>query len=57
MDTIWSCGFGLDTDMQNNVNDPYLLNSQKIFTQTKFRQLIFVLILLIKELRKVIRGN
>ena len=31
MDTIWSCGFGIDTDMQNNVNDPYLVNSQQIF--------------------------
>ncbi|CAF1162862.1 unnamed protein product [Rotaria sordida] len=28
MDTIWSCGFGLDTDMQNNPNDPYLIQSQ-----------------------------
>ncbi|CAF4053491.1 unnamed protein product, partial [Rotaria sordida] len=30
MDTIWSCGFGLDTDMQNNPNDPYLIQSQLI---------------------------
>ncbi|CAF3845010.1 unnamed protein product [Rotaria sordida] len=29
MDTIWSCGFGLDTDMQNNPNDPYLVQSQQ----------------------------
>ncbi|CAF3787146.1 unnamed protein product [Rotaria sordida] len=29
MDTIWSCGFGLDTDMQNNPNDPYLIQSQR----------------------------
>ena len=31
MDTIWSCGFGLDTDMQNNANDPYLTYSQELF--------------------------
>jgi thromboxane-A synthase len=33
MDTIWSCGFGLDTDMQNNINDPYLIHSQQIFVE------------------------
>lgn len=54
MDTIWSCGFGIDTDMQNNVNDPYLLYSQQFFTQTKFRHIIFNLIILITELRKVL---
>ncbi|CAF2898042.1 unnamed protein product [Rotaria sp. Silwood2] len=32
MDTIWSCGFGLDTDMQNNPNDPYLIQSQRVFS-------------------------
>ena len=31
MDSIWSCGFGLETDMQNNINDPYLVHSQQIF--------------------------
>ena len=31
MDSIWSCGFGLETDMQRNVNDPYLVHSQQIF--------------------------
>ena len=55
MDTIWSCGFGLDTNVQNNVNDPYLLNSQKIFTRTMTRRILFILILLITELRKVWR--
>ncbi|CAF5035256.1 unnamed protein product [Rotaria sp. Silwood1] len=33
MDTIWSCGFGLDTDMQNNPNNPYLLESQRVLTK------------------------
>jgi cytochrome P450 len=55
MDTIWSCGFGLDTDMQNNVNDPYLLNSQQIFTRNKFRQMILILSVLITEFKKVWR--
>ncbi|CAF1169661.1 unnamed protein product [Rotaria sp. Silwood1] len=32
MDTIWSCAFGLDTDMQNNPNDPYLIQSQRVFS-------------------------
>ncbi|CAF1405308.1 unnamed protein product, partial [Rotaria sordida] len=32
MDTIWSCGFGLDTDMQNNPNDRYLIQSQRVFS-------------------------
>ncbi len=31
MDTIWSYAFGLDTDMQNNINNPYLLHSQQLF--------------------------
>ncbi|CAF3870157.1 unnamed protein product [Rotaria sordida] len=53
MDTIWSCGFGLDTDMQNNVNDPYLLHSQRFFSQDKIRRSIFILNRLIVELRKV----
>ncbi|CAF4717501.1 unnamed protein product, partial [Rotaria sp. Silwood2] len=32
MDTIWSCEFGLDTDMQNNPNNPYFIQSQRVFT-------------------------
>jgi cytochrome P450 len=53
MDTIWSCGFGLDTDMQNNANDSYLLNSQKMFSPNKMVGIIFVLTILITELTKV----
>jgi cytochrome P450 len=53
MDTIWSCGFGLNTDMQNNVNDPYLLNSQQHFSRTRFRRIISILVILITELRHV----
>ena len=54
MDTIWSCGFGLDTDMQNNVNDPYLLNSQLVFAQNTGRRIAIVLIMLLSELKKVL---
>jgi cytochrome P450 len=54
MDTIWSCGFGLDTDMQNNVNNPYLLNSQQIFSENTFRQVAIDLLTLLSELRKVL---
>ncbi|CAF1125621.1 unnamed protein product [Adineta steineri] len=54
MDTIWSCGFGLDTDMQNNINDPYLLNSQLIFAQNKLRRVAIILFMLLSEWRKVL---
>jgi cytochrome P450 len=50
MDTIWSCAFGLDTDMQNNINDPYLIHSQEIFMD-KFR-LNIILALFITELKR-----
>lgn len=53
MNTIWSCGFGLDSDMQNNVDDPYFLNSEKVFSLYQTRGLIFLLILLVKELKTV----
>ncbi|CAF1118828.1 unnamed protein product [Rotaria sordida] len=55
MDTIWSCGFGLDTDMQNNVNDPYLLMSQKVFSPNIILGILFILALLITELTAVWR--
>lgn len=55
MDTIWSCGFGLDTDMQNNINDPFLINSQKVFTPNKIRGIVFSLIFSISELKYVLR--
>jgi cytochrome P450 len=53
MDTIWSCAFGLDTDMQNNVNDPYLINSQQHFRRTTVRRIVFILTILLSELSKV----
>ncbi|CAF2789790.1 unnamed protein product [Rotaria sp. Silwood2] len=33
MDTIWSCGFGLDTNMQHDLNNQYLLYSQRVLTK------------------------
>src|SRR5690349_18793 len=42
--------------MQNNVNDPYLLNSQKMFTPNMIRIIIFIFAILITELTKVWRG-
>jgi cytochrome P450 len=48
MDTIWSCGFGVDTDMQNNSNDPYLVHSQQVFEEKL--QLDVLLALFITEL-------
>lgn len=53
MDSIWSCGFGLDTDMQNNVNNPYFLNSEKVFSLYRTRGLMLLFILLLKEFKKV----
>jgi cytochrome P450 len=55
MDTIWSCGFGLDTDMQNNINDPYLVYSQQMFGDKVNLQLMVILTLFISELRKLWR--
>jgi len=50
METIWSCGFGVDTDMQNNTNDPYLIRSQNIFTAQKGLKVLIILSLFITEL-------
>ena len=51
MDSIWSCGFGLDTDMQNNSNNPYLIHSQDIFIDKIHFDVI--LALLVTECRRV----
>lgn len=31
MDTIWNCAFGLDIDLQNDPENPYLINSNSHF--------------------------
>ena len=53
MDTIWSCGFGLDTDMQNNIHDPYLVHSQKVFNEENGVKLLILLSLFFTELNTV----
>ena len=56
MDSIWSCGFGLDTDMQNNIHDPYLVYSQQMFGEKVNLRLIVLAGLFITELRKLWRA-
>ncbi|CAF4002136.1 unnamed protein product, partial [Rotaria sordida] len=51
MDTIWSCGFGLDTDMQNNPNDPYLIQSQRVFSAENAYRKIVLLSLFMPEFK------
>ncbi|CAF4373441.1 unnamed protein product, partial [Rotaria sordida] len=53
MDTIWSCGFGLETDMQNNINNPYLIFSQNIFNEDNTFRILVLLSLFITELNTV----
>jgi cytochrome P450 len=53
MDTIWSCGFGLDTDMQNNMNSPYLLHAQHVFDEANSVKILSLLSLFITELNQV----
>ncbi|CAF1212484.1 unnamed protein product [Didymodactylos carnosus] len=50
MDVIWTCGFGVDTDMQNNPDNPYLTHSQRIFSDDQNNKFLILLALLIKEL-------
>ncbi|CAF4663757.1 unnamed protein product [Rotaria sp. Silwood1] len=56
MDTIWSCAFGIDTDMQNNINNPYLIYSQQIFGEKVNVRLIVLIALFISELNKFWRA-
>ena len=56
MDSIWSCGFGLDTDMQNNIHDPYLVYSRQMFGENVNVRLIVLAGLFITELRKLWRA-
>lgn len=50
MDTIWSCGFGLDTNMQNNIDDPYLVHSQEVFEAEANLRPLILLSLFMQEL-------
>lgn len=49
MDTIWSCAFGLDTDMQNNSDDLYLVNSQLLFDEVNSLKVLVLLSLFFRE--------
>jgi cytochrome P450 len=53
MDTIWSCGFGLDTDMQNNINSPYLVHSQQVFDEADGNKILVLLSLFVTELNYI----
>ncbi|CAF3502318.1 unnamed protein product [Rotaria sp. Silwood1] len=53
MDTIWSCAFGIDTDMQNNINNPYLIYSQTVFDEENAVKVFVLLSVFIKELSNV----
>jgi cytochrome P450 len=53
MDTIWSCAFGLDTDMQNNINNPYLVHSQQLFDKANNVKILILLSLFITELNRI----
>lgn len=50
MDTIWSCGLGFDTDMQNNIDNPYLVHSQELFAENRNVRFIMLLTMFINEL-------
>lgn len=56
MDTIWSCAFSIDTDMQNNDHDPYLIYSQQLFGEKVNVRPIVLLALFISELNKFWRA-
>ena len=34
MDTIWNCAFGLDIDLQNNRDNSYFRNCERLFSDT-----------------------
>ena len=51
MDLIWRCCFGIETDMQCNPNNPYLLRSQQVFARENSTPLATLLGILIPELQ------
>lgn len=53
MDTIWSCAFGLDTDMQNNNDNLYLVNSQFLFNEVNSVKGLALLSLFFREFNHV----
>ncbi|CAF1393605.1 unnamed protein product [Rotaria sp. Silwood1] len=51
MDTIWSCGFGIEADMQNNPNNPYLIQSQRVLSKENCVSKLLILSLFMPELK------
>jgi cytochrome P450 len=51
MDLIWRCCFGIQTDMQNNPNNPYLIRSQQVFARESSTYLTTLLGIFIPELQ------
>lgn len=51
MDIIWRCCFGIQTDMQNNPNNPYLIRSQQVFARENNTYLATLLGIFIPELQ------
>jgi cytochrome P450 family 3 subfamily A len=51
MDLIWRCCFGIQTDMQNNPNNPYLIRSQQVFARENNTYLTTLLGIFIPELQ------
>ena len=43
MDTIWNCAFGLDNDLQNDLDNIYYNRSEAVFTMTTKFNLFFFL--------------
>ena len=56
MDSIWSCGFGLDTNVQNDSNDPYLYQAQRLFARDPIRRIIFIVAELVVESKQMWRS-
>ncbi|CAF0894181.1 unnamed protein product [Adineta ricciae] len=53
MDLIWRCCFGIETDMQNDPNDPYLKRSQDVFARENSTYLATILAIFIPELQPI----
>jgi cytochrome P450 len=51
MDLIWRCCFGIQTDMQSNPNNPYLIRSQQVFAREGNTYLTTLLGIFIPELQ------
>ena len=53
MDLIWRCCFGIQTDMQQDPNDPFLLRSQQVFAKENNTYLATLLSIFIPELQQM----